>query len=184
MEQAVARRAMGVETAILGMAVFLMVEAMFFAGLVSAVVVGRVASNGHGQIAGGWPPAGQTKASPIVAAAAAGLLLAGVGTLRTARRSGLGRTALLGAAFLALQAFEGIRILGDGLRLPTNTYAGLFLAVAGIHALHVLGGVVILARARRLWQSDEESSIRLRVCSMYWTFLAGVWPVIALAVCV
>lgn len=163
MEQAVARRAMGVETAVLGMAVFLMVEAMFFAGLVSAVVVGRVASHG-------WPPAGQAKAPPSAAGAAALLLAAGAASLRSRSAT---RAAGCGVAFLVVQAAVVMRLLG-GLRLPTNTYAGLVLAVLGIHALHVLGGVIALARA---------DAARLRVCSMYWLFLAGAWPVIALAVC-
>jgi len=183
MEQTLERRATGVETPVLGMAVFLMVEAMFFAGLVSAVVVGRVASNRHGQpgkasllVAGGWPPAGQTKASPSAALAAAVLLLAGAASLR-GKSAAPGRAAVIGLAFLVVQAAVAVRLLG-GLHLPTNTYAGLVLAVLGMHALHVLGGVVALPRG------NEEGSSRLRVCSMYWTFLAGVWPVIALAVCV
>ncbi len=179
MEQTLERRATGVEPPVLGMAVFLMVEAMFFAGLVSAVVVGRVASNRHGQpgkasllVAGGWAPAGGAKGAP----AAAVLLLAGAASLR-GKSAAPGRAAVIGLAFLVVQAAVAVRLLG-GLHLPTNTYAGLVLAVLGMHALHVLGGVVALPRG------NEEGSSRLRVCSMYWTFLAGVWPVIALAVCV
>lgn len=185
MESTVTRRGVGVESAVLGMAVFLMVEAMFFAGLVSALVVGRVASKA-------WPPAGQAKASPIVAVAATLLLLASVGALRAARRQGaqaargLAWAALLGGGFLALVGWEGFRILG-GAGLAANTYAGLLLMLVGCHALHVLGGVALLARARLLWGAEESSSTkvtRLRVCGMYWTFVVGVWPVIAAAICV
>lgn len=184
MESAVARRGMGVETAVLGMAVFLMVEAMFFAGLVSALVVGRVASKA-------WPPAGQTKASPIVAVAATAILLASMMALRGARRASprrrLAWAALLGGAFLALVGWEGYRVATGGAGLAANTYAGLLLMLVGCHALHVLGGVALIARARRLWrraETEEAKQTRLRVCGMYWMFVVGVWPVIAVSICV
>ena len=186
MESTVERRGLGVETAVLGMAVFLMVEAMFFAGLVSALVVGRVASKA-------WPPPGQAKASWIVAAAATLLLLASVRALRSARREAapaprsLGWAALLGAAFLAVVGWEGFRVMTGGSGLAANTYAGLLLVLVGCHALHVLGGVALIARARRLWAREEPAaakSTRLRVCGMYWMFVVGVWPVIAVAICV
>ena len=186
MEQTLARRGLGVETAVLGMAIFLMVEAMFFAGLVSALVVGRVASRA-------WPPPGQARASPIIAAAATLLLLASVRAMRAARRPGttvprsLAWAAGLGAAFLALVGWEGFRVLAGGSGLVANTYAGLLLMLVGCHALHVLGGVALIARTRRLWGAEEpaaEKSTRLQVCGMYWMFVVGVWPVIAMAVCV
>lgn len=186
MGSTVARRGLGVETAVLGMAVFLMVEAMFFAGLVSALVVGRFASKA-------WPPPGQVKASPLVAAAATLLLLASIRAMQAARREAapvtrsLGWAALLGGAFLALVGWEGFRVLTGGSGLVANTYAGLLLMLLGCHALHVLGGVALIARARRLWRREEPAaakSTRLRVCGMYWMFVVGVWPVIAVAVCV
>lgn len=185
MEQAVTRRGLGVDSAVLGMAVFLMVEAMFFAGLVSAVVVGRAATRG-------WPPAGQERVSVAVAIAATALLLASVRALSAARRAGdavrgsLDLAAALGASFLALVGWEGYRVLGAS-TLPSNTYAGLLLALVGCHGVHALGGVVLLVRARRLVPAAEPASAkatRLRVCGMYWTFVVGLWPVIAAVICV
>ena len=186
MGQAIEDRASRVDSAVLGMAIFLMVEAMFFAGLLSALVVGRVASKG-------WPPAGQSKASPIAAVAATLILVASVAALRAARRKqttasrSLSLAVVLGGVFLALQGWEGFRVLSGGSGLAANTYAGLLLTLVGCHALHVLGGVALLARARLLWTAQEPSlaqATRLRVCGMYWTFVVGVWPLIAVAICV
>ncbi len=185
MGQTVENRAPRVDSAVLGMAIFLMVEAMFFAGMISALVVGRVSAKG-------WPPAGQAKASPIAAVVATLILLASVAALRAARRTRAASRSLslavgLGGAFLALQGWEGFRVLTGGSGLVANTYAGLLLMLVGCHALHVLGGVALLARARLLWARDESTptqATRLRVCGMYWMFVVGVWPVIAAAICV
>jgi cytochrome c oxidase subunit 3 len=90
-------------------------------------------------------------------------------------------TAILGAAFIAMQwtGFgqlndRGIRLIGQG-----SNVSGSFLAViAGLHMLHVLGGVVALLAM--LWQafgskSRNYSAVPVEVAAQYWHFVDLLW---------
>lgn len=89
-------------------------------------------------------------------------------------------TALLGVGFLALQ-LPGLKLLLDAHRQSMQTSVALYgitLVLIGLHALHVLVGViaicVVYIRATRL---DAISGIidPLRALSIYWHGLAVVW---------
>jgi len=89
-------------------------------------------------------------------------------------------TAVLGAAFLALQ-LPGLQQIAASHRAALQTSVGLYgitLVLIGLHALHVLGGVVALCvvylRATRLSVVADIIS-PLRTISVYWHGLAVVW---------
>jgi heme/copper-type cytochrome/quinol oxidase subunit 3 len=102
--------------------------------------------------------------------------------LATARRSRLwlAVTALLGAAFLAGQGLEYARLLGAGLRPGSELFGTTFFTLTGLHALHVLVGLVLLAtllaaaaaRPRRVGHAAWEG------IAMYWHFVDAVWVVV------
>ncbi len=177
------RRA-GVTSGALGMVLFLATEAMFFTGLISAFLVLR------SQI-GGWPPPGQPRLPvAITGFNTALLLLSGYTMLRAVRLSRVApgqvvrwllATALLGAAFLAIQGFEWVRLLGYGLTMSSTLYGGTFYTLVGAHGVHVLGALVVLlavtrrAIATRGAAPNHES---LSVYAMYWTFVVAVWPIL------
>ena len=48
----------------------------------------------------------------------------------------------------------------------------VFLALSALHALHVAGGLAVLAFSRRV-----------RLVSLYWDFVLAVWVVLYVAVC-
>lgn len=156
-------RAPAVPNAVLGMAIFLLTEVMFFCGLISAYVVLR------GQV-GVWPPPGQPRL-PIWGAAVAGALLLTSGlTVRTSFRA----TALLGATFLAIQGAEWIALLSHGLTSSSSLYAALFHVVVGSHALHVAAALVAVMWAT-MTQAPPASSCG-RSVRMLWTFVVAIWP--------
>ena len=81
----------------------------------------------------------------------------------------------MGALFLAVQSVEWLRMLTwDGAH---GTYGGMFFALIGTHAAHVLGGAVALFWAG-LTARPGDGRMRLRVCGLYWYFVLAVWPVI------
>jgi cytochrome c oxidase subunit III len=163
--------------------VFLGAEAMFFAGLIGAYIVFRVASPI-------WPPPFQPRVPTGITGVNTLILLASAFTMRRAVKGiltndrktlirFLGITAALGAIFLAVQGFEWLRLLHFGLTVSSSVYGGLFYTLIGFHGLHVAGALiwllVVLELARR-GRFSKERHVGLQTCSMYWTFVVGLWP--------
>jgi len=181
------RRA-GVSSGAFGMVLFLATEAMFFTGLISAFLVLR------SQI-GGWPPPGQPRLPVAVTGFnTALLLLSGYTMLRALRqsRSAAGQgtrwllaTAVLGAAFLAIQGFEWVRLVGYGLTMSSTLYGGTFYTLVGAHGVHVLAALIVLlviTRRAIATRGAAPGHETLSVCAMYWTFVVAVWPILYILV--
>jgi heme/copper-type cytochrome/quinol oxidase subunit 3 len=168
---------------------FLSAEVMFFAGLVSAFFVLRLA-------APVWPPPLQPRLPVLVTGINTLVLLASsaamVAALRAMRRADgralverLAATAALGALFLAVQGYEWTRLIHYGLTVTSGAYGATFYTLIGTHAAHVLGALVWLsvtlvlaARGRFL---DGGTTV-LRACATYWHFVVGLWPILYVAV--
>lgn len=162
---------------------FLGAEAMFFAGLMGAYIVFRVG-------AAVWPPPFQPRLPVGVTGVNTVFLLASAITIRFALRGArrgdgtrlvrwLGVTALLGAAFLAVQGYEWAKLIQFGLTVSSSVYGGLFYTLIGFHALHVFGALVwlmvvfVLARRGRY---AKDHYVGVQTCAMYWTFVVALWP--------
>ncbi|PWE30017.1 cytochrome-c oxidase [Maritimibacter sp. 55A14] len=92
----------------------------------------------------------------------AGVAAAGVSTL-----------AFLGGQLLAWRI-----LIDSGEPLAAHPGASFFYLISGLHGLHILGGLVALARTgARLWRGEESRRVRLGVelCAIYWHFLLIVW---------
>lgn len=169
-----------------GMMLFLFSEGMLFAALVSAFIV---LSSG----APAWPPPGQPRL-PVAATAGNTLILLVSGatvvrSVREARRGGralvrwITVTLVLGVAFLVGQGIEWARLLGFGLTTGSSVYGATFYAVVGIHAVHVVAALAVLAvslgRARRRVYTPARHE-GLVLCSWFWLFVVLVWPILYL----
>jgi cytochrome c oxidase subunit I+III len=89
-------------------------------------------------------------------------------------------TLLLGVAFVVLQAFEYREQLRE-LAPQTSAYGSIFYTMTGIHGLHVLLGMGMLARIlflARLGDSPKPPHHALRNASRYWHFVDLVWVAI------
>lgn len=164
-------------------------EVMFFAGLVSAFLVLRLA-------APMWPPPLQPRLPVLVTGLNTLVLLGSSVMLRGAMRAhrrrngaglrrGLALTAALGALFLAIQGYEWARLLHYGLTLSSGVYGATFYTLIGTHAAHVMGALVwlgvTLALAARGSLPDGRTGL-LRACAIYWHFVVALWPVLYVAV--
>jgi cytochrome c oxidase subunit 3 len=98
--------------------------------------------------------------------------------LRTALLAGLA-TAL---AFVTGQVFAWRQLVAAGYTLSDDAAASFFYVISGLHGLHILGGMVALARAVRFAGREQAVSPRLRLgvelCAVYWHFMLAVWLVL------
>jgi cytochrome c oxidase subunit III len=98
----------------------------------------------------------------------------------------LAGTVLLGAIFLMSTAREWYHLIHDfGLTIRTNLFGTTFYSLVGLHATHVVIGLIMLTIALALLLSgrvEEKHAERLEVLSLYWHFVDGVWVVVFLVV--
>jgi len=94
----------------------------------------------------------------------------------------LAATVLLGAVFLACTASEWYELIyRDGLTIQTNLFGTTFYSLVGLHATHVVIGLLMLMLALLFslrGQVTSQHADRLQVLSLYWHFVDGVWVVV------
>ena len=98
----------------------------------------------------------------------------------------LAGTVMLGAIFLMTTAREWYHLIHDfGLTIRTNLFGTTFYSLVGLHATHVVIGLIMLTTALALLLSGrvgERHAERMEVLSLYWHFVDGVWVVVFLVV--
>jgi cytochrome c oxidase subunit 3 len=92
----------------------------------------------------------------------------------------MGLTLLLGAAFLVVKGIEYADKLSHGLVPATDNFLGLYFTMTGLHALHVIAGLVVnaylLGPGVRMWRTDPARfTNRVEVAGIYWHFVDVVW---------
>jgi cytochrome c oxidase subunit 3/cytochrome o ubiquinol oxidase subunit 3 len=94
----------------------------------------------------------------------------------------LAGTVLLGGIFLGATALEWYDLIYHyGLTVRTNLFGTTFYSLVGLHASHVIVGLLMLgltlvfALAGKLTQHHAE---RLEIISIYWHFVDAVWVVV------
>ncbi|MDQ2947260.1 MAG: cytochrome c oxidase subunit 3 [Acidobacteriota bacterium] len=113
-----------------------------------------------------------------------------VATLHAGKRAmcsfWLAATILLGGIFLGNTAFEWHHLIyNDGLSIRTNLFGTTFYSLVGLHATHVIVGLLMLSLALLFSLRGDitgKRSERLEVLSLYWHFVDGVWVVVFLVV--
>jgi cytochrome c oxidase subunit 3 len=188
-EDAHAGQPQGVNTALLGMLLFIGSELMFFAGLFGAYFNTRATALGLGQP---WPPSGledviEPTIVPIVATiiliASSFTMQWGVSRIRKGDRTGMNRalaiTLLMGIVFLGMQAYDYLTLVTEhGFGINSGIYGSLFFTMTGFHGAHVFGGVVgiavILLRGVA-GQFSAQHHVAVEAVSAYWHFVDIVW---------
>lgn len=139
-----------------GMWVFLVTDAMSFGALLLVYAVMRAGADA-------WPATAARLDLRLAAVATLALL----GSSLTLARRRVAATLALGAAFLALQAFEYATLARHGVGFGSDRAASIFFAATGWHGLHVVAGLLALALARR-------SS----AAALFWQFVDAMWIVL------
>ena len=179
------RHGTSLSNARLGMLIFLGAETMFFAGLLGAFLVYRIANET-------WPPMSMPRLPVEVTGINTLILLYSASTMWRANRAiRLGQqqtlqrmllyTAVLGMVFLIVQGYEWAKLIGYGLTLSSGVYGATFYTLIGCHGLHVLGAVVWLCSVWLRATHQRYTATRrtgVVLCGMYWSYVVGLWPVL------
>lgn len=170
---------------VLGMAIFLAaLSVLFIASIVGYLIVRLKAT--------AWPPPGMPRlpgglwvATVVILAASATIHLAfkaiKLGNARASARW-LWTTFALGVGFLIVQGINWGKLVSADVGLKTkNLYAFTFYMLTGLHAAHVVGGLILLGivalRATRgRYGSGRHGGVTY--ATMYWHFLDVVWLVL------
>jgi cytochrome c oxidase subunit 3/cytochrome o ubiquinol oxidase subunit 3 len=93
-----------------------------------------------------------------------------------------GLTIALGLEFLAGTWLEWKHLIYvDGLTIRTNLFGTTFYSLVGLHATHVLIGLIGLVTILILTLTghiDESHTERIQVFALYWHFVDAVWVVV------
>ena len=84
-------------------------------------------------------------------------------------------------AFLVGQLVVWQQLAALGYFAATNPAVAFFYLITALHALHLLGGMVVWGRTTaKVWRGVEVDQVRLSVelCAVYWHFLLVVWLVL------
>jgi cytochrome c oxidase subunit 3 len=97
----------------------------------------------------------------------------------------LGATIVLGAGFVAGQAYEYYElVVKEGFSFVSGVFGSAFYGLTGLHGLHVAFGVVLLGIVflrGRVGQYAPERDASVVTVSMYWHLVDGVWFIIVIA---
>lgn len=170
-----------IPNAVLAMLIFVVSETMLFAGLVSAFTIFRAS-------APLWPPPDQPRLpAEETSLNTAALLLSGV-MLFLARRffwSDAQRTRLfltlallLGAFFVVFQGIEWVALIQQGLTLTSSTLGSFFYLIVGLHAIHAVVALGVLAYAWTRLQRGWLPTSLLGAAEVFWYFVVGIWPLL------
>jgi cytochrome c oxidase subunit III len=92
----------------------------------------------------------------------------------------MGLTFLAGVGFLVVKTLEYREKFDHGLFPATNNFLGLYFTMTGLHAIHVIGGMIVnayfLGPGTKMWKTDPERfTNRIEVAGIYWHFVDLVW---------
>lgn len=176
-----------VSNGVLGMAMFVMTEIMFFAGLISAHTIARTTALTS------WPPPGQPRlpAEETLVNTAA-LLVSGVvlffahraflrGTRRWVPTLLLG-SIVLGSFFVVFQGNEWLQLIGEGLTLTSSTHGAFFYLIVGAHGLHALAALIAMIYVYRRLRRGFVSAGLFGGAAVFWYFVVLMWPILYLKV--
>jgi len=160
----------------LGMALFLLNEAVFFFLLLTGFIYFRNAAS----------PEPARSLSLAVTGIYTGCLLGGCFTMWRVTASAGGvrcwlcGTVAFGAAFLIGQAQQYSRLVRRNITISNSLSGSTYFTLTGFLGLHVLVGVILLIAA--LFFSRMRDRAAVQALALYWYFVAAVWLVIFVVV--
>ncbi len=170
----------GLDSAKLGMWIFLATEVMLFSSLIGAFLQmkGRSPADAHHVL--NVPITAVNTFILIVSSTTVVLALESImkGDKRRLKLF-LGATLALGATFLGLQVFEYTQlILHDGFTPSGSLFGGGFYTVTGFHGFHVFIGLLWVTGLLRQALQEKFSATnhsRIEIFGLYWHFVDVVW---------
>ena len=162
---------------------FIVTDGLLFAGFLASYGYARI-------LAFHWPDQAAVFSLPYIAAMTF-VLISSSATMATAVRAAAESrqrtalrfvilTALGGAVFLGMQAYEWGHLITEGARVNVNpwgdaAFGAYFFLLTGFHGTHVLTGVIVLATTAVRVARGLSSAGGVEVAGLYWHFVDLVW---------
>ena len=174
----------GLYNAKLGVWLFLASEVMLFGALFSSYVLLRIGAGEN------WPEGASILNVPIATFNTMVLITSSVTMVMSwaslklkelgKARLYLGLTILLAFVFLGVKAVEYGAKFSHDLFPSTNTFLAIYFTLTGLHALHIIGGIIILlyffGPGFKMSRTEPERfTNRIEVIGLYWHFVDLVW---------
>lgn len=162
---------------------FLIGDALLFAGFLSAYGFVRLASQN-------WPNPLEVFHVELLAVMTFTLISSGATmalSVEAARRDEWNRvvrflllTLIGGTAFLGMQVYEWLQFIGEGARLGSNPwgvplFSASFFLITGFHGTHVLSGLILLGIVTFRASKGRLRAEGLELTGLYWAFVDLVW---------
>lgn len=172
--------ATGIPTGKIGVWWFLASEITVFGGLISSYVVVRLGSAGWSGAAAHLNfPLGLLNTFVLLTSSLTMVLAFAAVEGRNPKRirTFLGLTILLGLAFLVIKAFEYGGEIAAGFTPSAGIFWSFYYGMTGLHALHVLGGIVVnlVLLVEALRDTLRPNEQRVELAGLYWHFVDIVW---------
>ncbi|MBI4398360.1 MAG: cytochrome c oxidase subunit 3 [Candidatus Omnitrophica bacterium] len=173
----------GLFNAKLGIWLFLASEVMLFGALFSSYVLLRVGSPD-------WPhgssilnvPLGTLNTLVLITSSITMVMAWASLVLKNFSKFKLymGLTILLGLVFLVVKSFEYGAKFHHHMFPKESVYLAIYFTLTGLHALHVIGGMVVNAYlwgpGSKMWETDPQRfTNRVEVSGLFWHFVDLVW---------
>ncbi len=168
----------------LGMTLFLISFSVLFVASLTAYFIVRINSSG-------FPP-NENENLPAGLWVSTLILLLSSGTIHWALKSvrrdnqkslrtGMLITLILGYGFLISQGFNWYVLFSSQITASSNLFAFTFYMLTGLHAVHMIGGIILLwvvttKSFKNVYSSHYYPGVLYSV--MYWHFLDIVWLII------
>ena len=178
-----ARPDTGLYNAKLGVWLFLASEVMLFGALFSTLILLRTGAES-------WPHGYDILNVPLATLNTMVLITSSVSMVMSwaslrlkdfkKYRMWMGLTFALGLAFMVIKAIEYGSKFDHHLYPSTDNFFATYFTMTGLHGLHVLGGMVVIAYflgpGSKMWQSEPERfTNRVEIVGLYWHFVDLVW---------
>ncbi len=173
----------GLNNVKIGIWLFLASEVMLFGGLFATYILLR---GGAAQ----WPRGSSILSVPLAATNTVVLISSSVTMVMSWAsllrkdfgkfRMFMGLTVLLGLAFMGIKSVEYATKFHHELFPRTNTFLAIYFTLTGLHALHVLGGMIVNAYlwgpGSAMWKSEPlRFTNRVEAAGLFWHFVDLVW---------
>jgi len=173
----------GLNNVKIGIWLFLASEVMLFGGLFASYILLRVGADR-------WPRGEEYLSIPwatantlILIASSVTMVMAWASCIRKdfgKYRLYMGLTVLGGLGFMIIKYIEYTSKFHHGYFPSTNTFLAVYFTLTGLHALHVLSGMIVnlyfWGPGAKMWHTEHERfTNRVETAGLFWHFVDLVW---------